>query len=178
MTCIIGLAHEGKVYIGGDSMASDGYSKHATALRKVFRVGEFLIGYTSSFRMGQILQYHLDVRHQQDGETDERYMVVAFIEAVRKFLKDMGYSRIDSNQEEGGTFLVGYRGRIYEVACDFQVNHYISGIAACGAGQDYALGAMIALDNLPPIERIQKALHISAQLSCAVHEPFYVETLT
>lgn len=150
MTCIVGMSYEGKVYIGGDSMASDGYSKQATALRKVFRVGEFLIGYTSSFRMGQILQYHLEVRHQQDGETDERYMVVAFIEGVRQCLKDKGYAKVDSNMESGGQFLVGYRGHIYEVASDFQVNHWTSGIAACGAGQDYALGAMFALDRLPP----------------------------
>jgi len=177
MTCIVGLSHEGNVYIGGDSMASDGYSKQATALRKVFRVGEFLIGYTSSFRMGQILQYHLEVRHQQDGETDERYMVVAFIEGVRQCLKDKGYARIDSNEERGGQFLAGYRGRIYQIDSDFQINTWMSGIAACGAGQDYALGAMFALADLPPIDRIQKALAISAQLSSYVYEPFYVESL-
>ena len=159
-------------------MSTDGSSKDATRLRKVFRVGEFLIAYTSSFRMGQILQYHLEVRHQQDGETDERYMVVAFVEAVRKCLKEQGYSRIESNQEQGGCFLVGYRGRLYSVYGDFQINSSITGVAAFGAGQEYALGAMSALESyLPPLDRIQKALQISAQLSCAVFEPFYVEVL-
>lgn len=177
MTCIIGVEHEGKVYMGADSMSTDGYNKDATRLRKVFRVGEFLIAYTGSFRMGQILQYHLEVRHQQDGETDERYMVVAFVEAVRRCLKEHGYSRIDSNQEEGGSFLVGYRDRLYSVYSDFQINSSTTGVAALGAGQDYALGALMALEFMPPVERIQRALQISARLSCAVFEPFIVEQL-
>lgn len=178
MTCIIGVEQEGTVIIGVDSMSTDGYSKDATRLRKVFRVGEFLIAYTSSFRMGQILQYHLEVRHQQDGETDERYMVVAFVEAARKCLKEHGYTRIENNQEEGGCFLVGYRGRLYSVYGDFQINSSATGVAAFGAGQEYALGAMKALETLPPVERIQRALEISSQLSCAVYEPFFVETLS
>lgn len=177
MTCIIGIVDGGVVYIGGDSMASNGSDRHATALRKVFRVGEFLIGYTSSFRMGQILQYHLNVPHQQDGVSNERYMVVEFIEAVRTCLKEKGYSVISNNQELGGTFLVGYRGRLYEVNNDFQINHFINGMAACGAGEQYALGAMAVLPDLPPEARIRRALEAAANLSSYVCEPFYVEKI-
>ena len=177
MTCIIGIAHEGKVYIGGDSMASNGWNRHSTALRKVFRVGEFLIGYTTSFRMGQILQYHLSVPHQQDGISDERYMVVDFVEAVRTCLKEKGYAKVSNNQEEGGSFLVGYKGVLYQVDSDFQVNHYLNGMAACGSGESYALGALLALENLSPKKRILKSLEISAQLAATVCEPFYVEVL-
>ena len=176
MTCIIGYAHDAHVYIGADSMASNGYESRVTALRKVFRVGPFLIGYTTSFRMGQILQYHLEVRAQQDGESDERYMVVAFAESVRECLKVRGYSRVDSNNETGGRFVVGYKDRVYEVASDYQVNHYNDGLVAVGAGADFALGAMYALD-LSPKKRILKALAISADLSPSVQGPFYVEKL-
>lgn len=178
MTCIVGVAEDGKVYIGADSMAAAGWNKSVTALRKVFRVGEFVIGYTSSFRMGQILQYHLDVRHQQDGETDERYMVVAFIEAVRQCLKDKGFARVSSNTEEGGSFLVGYRGSLYHVSDDFQVNRWANNIAACGAGEVAATAAMLALSHLAPEDRIRRALAISAELCNGVCEPFHVEVLS
>lgn len=177
MTCIIAVAHEGKVYMGADSISSNGYNRHITALRKVFRVGEFLIGYTSSFRMGQILQYHLEVRQQQDGETDERYMVVAFIEAVRACLKEKGYTTVSNNTEEGGVFLVGYRGRVYRVDDDFQVNHYSSDVAVCGAGEDYALGVMMALPDWKPEDRVRRALEISAELSALVSPPFHIEVV-
>jgi ATP-dependent protease HslVU (ClpYQ) peptidase subunit len=177
MTCIIGIAEKGKVYIGGDSMSSNGPNREATALRKVFRTGQFLIGYTTSFRMGQILQYHLIVPPQPEDMSDERYMVVEFIEAVRTCLKVKGYAAVNNNQESGGTFLVGYKSGLYGVYSDFQVNHCLSNVAACGAGEEYALGALTALDRLTPKKRIRRALQIVSQLSNYVCEPFYVETL-
>lgn len=177
MTCIIGLEYEGRVYIGGDSMSSSGNDRLETRLRKVFRAGPFLIGYTTSFRMGQILQYHLSVRQQQDGETDERYMVVAFVEAARECLKDKGFTTINSNNEQAGSFLVGYKSSLYEVCSDFQVNQWVSGIATLGAGTEYALGAMVALDTLKPEERIKRALEITCQLCPTVCGPFVVEVL-
>lgn len=178
MTCIVGLAHEGKVYIGGDSMASANYDRQVIANRKVFSVGEFLIGYTSSFRMGQILQYHLNVPQQQDGVTDERYMVVDFIEAARDCLKARGYSQINSNEESGGTFLVGYRGNLYYIGSNYQVSRWQNGIAAVGCGEAYALGAMLALgDKLKPKRRIMQALEVTAELCNGVCAPFYVEVL-
>lgn len=177
MTCIAGIAQGGKVYMGADSMASNGQYRHITALRKVFQVGEFLIGYTSSFRMGQILQYQLVVRQQQDGETDERYMVVAFVEAVRDCLKVKGYAAVNSNTETGGDFLVGYRGCLYSVYSDFQVNHFTSGLGVCGAGDEYALAALVALHDWLPEDRIRRALEISAELSAMVAAPFHIEVL-
>lgn len=179
MTCIIGLAHEDKVYIGGDSMAADGWNQRETKLRKVFHAGQFLIGYTSSFRMGQILQYHLAVRQQYDNETDEQYMVIAFAETVRALLRDKGYARIESNNEEGGHFVVGYKSEVYHMASDYQINHYADGLVSVGCGSQYALGAMLALSQIEPDphKRILKSLEVSADLCNGVMAPFRVETL-
>lgn len=177
MTCIAAIAQDGKVYMGADSMASDGYYRHVTALPKIFRVGEFLIGYTDSFRMGQILQYHLECRPQQNGESDERFMVVAFVEAARACLKTYAYAIIENNEERGGTFMIGYRGNVYVIYNDFQVNHYRSGLATCGAGESYALAALVALDDWLPEDRLRRALEISAELSALVTPPFQIEVL-
>ena len=57
MTCIVGLEHKGKVYIGGDSAGVAGYSLSVRADQKVFINGNFIFGFTSSFRMGQILRF-------------------------------------------------------------------------------------------------------------------------
>jgi len=70
MTCIVGIAQEGKVWIGADSAAVSGQDIRATALRKVFRRGQFLIGYTSSFRMGQLPQFHLFLCAAQEQEAE------------------------------------------------------------------------------------------------------------
>lgn len=163
--------------MGGDSAAANGWRTRPTALRKVFCLGDFIIGYTSSFRMGQILQYHLDVRQQEADEPDERYMVVAFVDAVRTCLKDKGYTRIDSNQEEGGEFMVGYRSKLYVIQSDFQVQRYAEPFTAVGCGEDYALGALAVTERMKPEKRVLAALKAADRFSNGVCAPFYVETL-
>lgn len=177
MTCIVGFASEGKVYIGADSSAVAGWNVSSTALRKVYRVGEFLIAYAGSFRMGQIIQYHLTVPQQQDGITDERFMVTSFVEAVRTCLKDKGYTKVENNRESGACLLVGYKGILYQIDDDFQVNHFRDGLMSVGVGSEYALGAMAALDDLPPAKRIKKALKISSRFCGGVCGPYIVESL-
>jgi len=178
MTCIIGMIQDGKIYLGGDSAATDNWDTRVTRLKKVFRRGEFLIGYTSSFRMGQILQHHLDVRPQESTEDNEHYMVAGFVEAVRECLKQFAYTKIEHSKEEGGSFLVGYNGGLYNVMSDFQVNFYHDAYDAIGVGAQYALGAMRVLGEMvTPEARIYRALGAAAYFSNGVCAPFYVEVL-
>ena len=176
VTVVVGLVQDGRIYMGADSAAVSGWNVSPTRLRKVFCVGEFIIGYAGSFRMGQILQYHLSVPQQQDGVSDERYMVTEVVEAVRQCLKDKGYTKIDSNRESGAFVLIGYRGQLYQIEDDFQVNTFHDDMAALGAGAEFALGALAALSDLKPTKRIKRALEISAQFSGAVCAPFVIET--
>jgi ATP-dependent protease HslVU (ClpYQ) peptidase subunit len=175
MTCIIGLVENGKTYIGGDSASSSEGKIRTSLTKKVFQVGPFLIGYTSSFRMGQILQYQVDFPEAE--VYDEKYMVTKFIEIVRLKFKELGYSRIDNNEEAGGNFLVCIPGKIYQIESDFQVNHYSDKFDAVGSGFTFALGAMEALDNLSPINRITKALEIASKFTSSVREPFTILSL-
>jgi len=177
MTCIIGIEHEGDVYIAVDSMSSNGHNSDVILHKKVFRVGPFLIGYTTSFRMGQILEHSLLVREQTTEESDYHYMVVAFVEAVRTALKEFGFTTIDNNNETGGDFIVGYKDAIYAIESDFQVNRSARGIKTCGAGESYALAAMMALQDLPIKKRLREALTIASELSVFVTKPFYIEKL-
>ena len=50
MTCIVGVAHKGAVYIGGDSAAVAGWALTCRADHKVFKNGDFVMGFTTSFR--------------------------------------------------------------------------------------------------------------------------------
>ena len=176
MTCIIGLVENGKVYIGGDSAGCADGEIRATKIAKVFRNGNFLIGYTTSFRMGQLLQYQLDVPGQVESIPDGAYMVCTFVEAVRKLFTDYGFARIDSNEESAGKFLVAYRGHLYCVESDYQVQENLDGFEVIGAGRSYALGALKVLETLElsPTERILKALQVSAYFSDSVMEPFKI----
>lgn len=177
MTCVVGLVNKGTVYIGVDSAAVQGWTRRTSHVPKVFRRGPFLLGYTTSFRMGQLLEHHLAVPEQAEGQDDMAFMVTEFIEKVRALLKEKGFSKVEQNTEKGGQFLVGYRGQLYTVESDFQVGKHGEGYEAVGSGADFALGAMHALPHLPPTRRIRKALEVAAHFNMGVSAPFTIATL-
>lgn len=178
MTCIIGLSEDNKVYMGGDSAsaASDSWICRPTAIEKVFHQPPFLFGCATSFRMMQLLRYQLPSIPEQDYVgSDEEYLVREFINPVRELFKEHGYAKVKDNEEEGGVFLVGYRGQLYRIGFDFQVNSCRDGLRTLGCGAELALGAMKALEHFPPRERIERSLEIAAYFSGGVMPPFVIE---
>ena len=172
MTCIIGLQEDGIAYIGADSASASSWETRSSAIQKVFRCGEYIIGYTTSFRMGQILQHNIN--YPVCDEPTEEFMVKEFVEIVRKGLKDFGYAHIESNEETSGQFIVGVKGRIFEIGSDYQVGHTLDGILSVGVGYPFALGAMKSLQFMYPIDRIMHALEVSEYFSGSVKSPFTV----
>lgn len=177
MTCVVGLVHNEKVFIGVDSAAVSGWTRRVTELRKVFRVGPFLIGYTTSFRMGQLLEHQLVVPPQTSQQSDMSYMVNTFIESARKLFKDRGFTQVEQNKEKGGQYLVGYKGHLYSIESDFQVGEMTDAYDAVGSGSDYALGAMAALARVPPTKRIRRSLEIAAHFNMGVCPPYHIRSI-
>ncbi|AVX04326.1 hypothetical protein MXMO3_01801 [Maritalea myrionectae] len=174
MTCIVGLVENGDIYIGGDSAGVSGSLMTVRKDPKVCRVGDFIIGFTSSFRMGQLLAHSFEPPKHYDETDLYDYMVTSFVDAVRDCLKRGGFARVDSSAEEGGTFLVGYKGRLFEIESDYQVGEALSGYAACGCGREVALGALFATNGQKPKDRIKTALEAAASLNAYVRAPFNV----
>ena len=182
MTCIVGLTDNNKVYIGGDSASASNNRITISAVPKVFGVGDFLIGYTSSWRMGQILQHHFQIDAAvlpKVGDSLWEFMVRVFVEEVRSLLKIFGYAKLKDNEETGGQFLVGYCGHLYFIDGDYQVNETINGMDACGSGEKYALGALHATEEtqLNPFQRIDAALEAAAEFCPTVRPPFRTKVL-
>lgn len=177
MTCIVGFVEGDSVYIGGDSAGVAGFDLTVRADRKVFRNGPMLFGFTTSFRMGQLLRYALKVP-DHDPRTDvDQYMVTKFIDAVRECLKTHGWASKEKESEQGGTFLVGYRGQLFVIHSDYQVARPMDGFAAVGCGDSIALGALSATAHLTGVERIETALRAAERHSAGVRSPFTIEAL-
>lgn len=176
MTAIVGVAHGGKVYIGGDSSGMAGWETHVRADAKVFTNGPYVMGFTTSFRMGQLLRYKLAPPPHPEGESTDRFMVTTFVDAVRACLKDGGFAKADNGREEGGDFLVGYQGRLFEIDSDYQVGEFVNGYGAIGAGSQTALGALYATKDLAPRKRVLVALKAANRHNGAVCGPFNVVT--
>jgi ATP-dependent protease HslVU (ClpYQ) peptidase subunit len=182
MTCIAGIAHDGLVTIGGDSAGSSGHQLTVRADRKVFTNGPFLLGITSSYRMRDILRYRAELPVAPAGadvDALDRFMATDFVDALRKAFKDGGFAHRGTDAEKGGTFLVGYRGLLYEIQSDYQVARPLDPFAAVGSGDDVALGALYATEgsNLTPGERVELALRAAERFDSYVRGPFTIVEL-
>lgn len=182
MTCIVGLVHKGVTYIGGDSLGSNGHSKTVRADKKVFHMKDInnaVIGYTSSFRMGQLLMYGtglIDSRDAFQDKINHEYLVTKFIPNVIGLFEDGGYSKKDNGKKIGGCFLFGYKDKLYQVESDFQVGEPILGYDACGSGEEFALGSLHSTEGQieDPITRVHMALKAASQFSVGCAPPYYI----
>lgn len=184
MTCIVGLEHEGDVYIGGDSAGVESWSLAicGRADEKVFLTEseDMAMGFCGSFRIGQLLRYALIPPPQKVGQDDMAYMVTDFIDAVRTMQKDKGSMKKENELEEHDAgFLVGYNGKLYAIESDFQVGRPIENYASVGCGAQIALGALYATREcgMQPEDRIRLALAAAVEYSAGVRPPFHIVKL-
>jgi len=179
MTCIVGYTdEESNVFIGGDSAASSNTDDMRIRVdQKVCKKSNGMIfGFTSSFRMGQIIQYCFDVPKKRCGQDDFEYLCGDFVNSLIRCLKDNGYAEIQDNVVTGGIFLLGFNGNLYKIQKDFQVSQIVKNYNACGCGEQYAMGAMRIMEgqDLSPGARIKTALDTAEVFSCAVSSPYHI----
>lgn len=172
MTCVVGIVHEGAIYMGADSAGSDGWGLQIRADTKVFVKDRFAFGFTSSFRMGQLLRYSLMIPRRHPDTDLAEFMSTAFIDACRSTLKAGGWAKKDGEREEAGVFLVGCYGRLFRIDTDYQVGELVQPFHACGCGEQYAMGALFATLDASPTHRMEVALRAAEAYSVGVRGPF------
>ncbi len=177
MTCIAAFVEGDTVWMGGDSAGVAGLSLSGRDDQKVFRNGPMVFGFTTSFRMGQLLRYALTVPDHDPRVDIDKYMATTFIDAVRACLKDHGWASKRNDSEEGGCFLVGYKGRLFRIDDDYQVGVPADGFDAVGCGHDIAKGALYATPEMSGRARLVLALSAAERHSAGVRGPFHVESL-
>ena len=177
MTCIVGLVDDGHVWMGADSASTDGWMVRECVIPKTFRLGEVLIGYSSSFRMGQVLECHLELPVACDTTVPRLYVAGPLVEAIRSTLHRYHWATEEHNKQEGCALLVGYRGHLFCIGDEYQVTEEADGYDAIGCGAKFALGAMYASSEIPAAERIMVGLKAAAHLSGGVMPPFHVASL-
>ncbi len=181
MTCIAGIVNNGVVYIGGDSAGIAGDSLRHRKDEKVFllknNLDNMVFGFTTSFRMGQLLRYGFRIPNQPIDMDDMEYMCTLFIDAIRNRFKNGGWLEKRNEMECGGTFLMGYRGKLYYIGSDFQVGETSNSFDSVGSGREIAIGALHILstiDNFSAEEKIMKSLETAEQYNSAVSGPFKI----
>lgn len=197
MTCIVAVTDGRTVILGGDSAAAQGQELRVRADPKVFLAGNhYAIGFTTSFRMGQILRYSVELPEPPSKSEPvdlERFMVAEFVPVVRQAFVDHGFAKTvrfsppgdrsfsEEGQEFGGLFLVGVAGQIFEIRQDYHIAQPAVPYSAVGCGASVALGALHALQSYEEIsleERASMALAASEAYCASVRRPFHFVGLT
>lgn len=191
MTCIVAIKTDDNIYMGWDSSAIRGDTNLRTSLSKVFKVAggrkgsDCLVGYTDSFRMGQIIEHHHPFggpAHCKDQEAALEYMIRGFIPSLREVLKERGYARVVNNEEFGGEVMVGFQEYLFCIDKDFQVGIPFENFFAIGAGDISALACLATLKSegkllKDPSLSIRTALEIAGKYNSNVSEPYFMKAL-
>ena len=180
MTCIVGIAERGKVWIGGDSAGVSEYNLTVRRDKKVTINGPYIIGFTSSFRMGDILKWCFKPpKPPKKEEQLEKFMADQFIDSISKCFAYKGYETTDNGKKEAGQFLVGVHGVLFNIFNDYQVGRNVVNYESCGCGSQVALGSMFtSSSNLTsksdPESRITMALDAATAFSAGVRGPYHI----
>lgn len=177
MTCIVGVAKEGTVWLGGDRAAVDGsLSRTIIGDPKVFMRGELGMGVCGSPKVMDALAHVIDVPVQRSGSA-RSFLVGTLVPALREGLK-----RLDCTSEEAGhgtcfrgAVLLAYRGEVYTMEMNFQLIRGSRGYASVGSGAELALGSLAETWRLDsPRRRVMAALKAASDGNAGVAPPFDV----
>lgn len=175
MTCIIAFHHNDRVVLAGDKIAVSGCQKTISQQPKVFHNGDFMIGYTSSFRMGQILKFKWQPPKIKKGQTAENYLHTDTIDSIRKVFEDNWF--LDKTKNGWGTFIICYENKIFQISDDLGVIENVEHIESCGCGRELARGALtILLEYETDYKVILKKLYrtVSANMTAVSSEFDYI----
>lgn len=184
MTAIVAVQSGSRVVIGADSLGTDSaFDKELRRDEKIFRAGpdnEYLIGYSTSYRGGQILRYH--VRWPKFPEVDSHekaleFFVTEIIPAVQNAIEKHWLNRKDDDCID---FIVASGRWFVRITNDMQVAQLYT-YAAIGSGAPFALGALTILLTDPVAYQVggiewavRKALEASEKHNASVAGPFVI----
>ena len=180
MTCIVGYVEEnGDVIIASDTRVCYGHLKRS--VNKVFRKNNLLFGLAGMLRQSQIIQYNLVIPEHPRGISDMEYMCHILGDAIRDKIKECDAFHIqDGNPDMNTHGLVGYNGELYFMSSDLAFVRTRDDYEACGSGQEFALGALAAMERdvtLSAKDKVVESIKIAARYSNSVNDSVDVQIL-
>lgn len=162
MTCIVGIAKEDKVYIGGERAASDGSIVISSSRPKVGVSGDWIYGFAGSYGTGQLIEL---ITLPKVLKNDDPYMTLrlVIVEELKRLYESYGRDLEDNAAD----WLIGCKGRLFELSSGdwgvIEINE-----SAIGSGNNFALGSLHTTrqyEVASPIYRIEQALNAAIELS-------------
>lgn len=174
MTCIIGIEHRKKVYIGADSGIVQGYNSSITRAPKIFKLKSILFGTCGNIRVSQLIQHMLSIPQDKRKNDPLKYMILDLVPRIRKMLDKEGCLGEEGFESE---LIVGYKGQLFKIDPFFQVVTYDRGYVTTGVGENIALGVLATTTSLSPEKRIMKALEIVSSFEKIIIPPYIIQSI-
>lgn len=172
MSCIVGLLKDKKLYMGSEGRATtDDGEKRPILATKLFWNGDFLIGFAGSVRTGQLLK-------AEYFEVPDDVHELA--DAIRGHLGVKGSLATSDDQlsVQNCNFLVGFKGRLYEILTDFQLNEVYGDFLSIGSGSTYAMGSLFTSKRVKSGEkRVLLALRAAVEFDSRCGPPYFIEVM-
>lgn len=183
MTCIVGYldAKRDCVWIGADSLGSNGITKAVEQQSKVFRnklLRDVIIGSTSTFRHIDLMKYSEtlfdEIDLHKNIDLDHEYMVTKFIPKIITLFKDGIISELD--KDKGASFIVGAKNKLFKIQDDYSVLNPQLGFCSVGCGEEVAMGSLLTTKNMNITipNKIKMALQSAEDYSIGVQKPFRI----
>ena len=180
MTCIVGIRTKDNVFIGGDTLGSNGFTGGSNVRSKVFKKGNFLFGGCGSMRNSQLLEFSLTIPKINVDEKTEDYLYSRFVDAVRSCMKDGGALKLENNAEwmNGGRFLFAYDNRLFIMQGNFSITESTNDYSAVGSGEYHAQTSMYSTQDVEdPKERIKRAIICASNYVLSVNDKINIVSL-
>ena len=191
MTAIVAVTDGERLCIAGDAAGVSGTTGeiHIRQMPKVFVREGYAMGFTTSFRMGQLLKYEVPLPPYPGSTIDlEEFMVRTFVPMIRTTFTEHGFSKSltrgkraetmhyeEQGQQTGGRFIVGVRGMLFVIEEDFHVARPQTPYVAIGSGATVAHGVLFALHERQSLTICaEMALKAAAFHTMGVRPPFTV----
>jgi len=171
MSIIVGIEHEGKVYMGADSCASTDSETRIRRDPKIFKNKHTIIGFCGGIAMGQMLKPEF-----WTPPTDINKLINSIREELIK--RDSIGKASDGYEFIATQYMIAFKkGRksiLYEFEADLHIAEFVDGYSAIGDASHFALGSLYSTKKYKsPEKRIQVALECCEYYSPSVKGPFH-----
>lgn len=163
MTCIVALKHDNLIYMAGDRAASNESIIGTLATPKIFKKGEYLIGYAGSMA-GKRLAYHFDPPQPGPYVEIDEFMHTTFLNYLHNLYEEVW---INDGEPLDLDLVIGIRDKIYDHnATNMALNEYSREYLASGSGMEYAYGYLYSGANAnDPYQRVSGAVKAAIEFS-------------
>ena len=182
MTCIVAIRTDDYVYLGTDSFGSNSFTGSKISYpRKVFQVGDFIIGVCGSFRMIQILTHKFAVMPRFVDQDIYEYVYTSFYDSFisclrqEKFLTDVNNVEVMGG---GSELIIGIENKIFVMQGDLSIIEPADDFVCIGSGEYHSQAVLESLKDskLAPAEKILRAIQKTSKYVLSVNEDVFIMT--